>query len=123
MIEEWTAVGAMKRELRPEQRKHLDSMLWFLEDQYLGEGRSFVMSLAFVELALKRADHWITVFDTERTFVTGERIADSFLMETIKSRLERHHLLDHFEFKQNQFRYITQRTKQAVPGGKFPEKL
>lgn len=120
MIEEWTAVGAMKRELRPEQRKHLDSMLWFLEDQYLGEGRTHVMSLAFIELALKRVDHWITVFDTERTFSTGTRMVDGYLMDVIKSRLKKHHLLDHFEFKQNQFRYITQRQKQAVPGASFP---
>jgi len=114
MIEEWTAIGAMKRELRPEQRKHLESMLWFLEDQYLGEGRSYVMSLAFIELALKRADHWITVFDTERTFTAGTRMVDSFLIETIKTRLEQRRILDHFEFKENQFRYITHRPKKTL---------
>lgn len=106
MLEEWTAIGAMKRELRPEQRKHLESMLWFLEDQYLGEGRSFVMSLAFIELAMKRSGHWITPFDTERTFKTGERMVDSFLLDTIQGRLRRQHLLEHFEFKDKQFRHI-----------------
>jgi hypothetical protein len=105
MPDNWVAFGNIKRTLRPEQRKHLESVLWLLEDQYMSEGRSTVLAVAFIQLALQRPNCWVCVFDHDVTHGSAEAALE-YQMGRIQSLLKSEKREDNFEFKKYSFRFI-----------------
>jgi len=105
MSEAWIALGKMKAQLHPNQRKRLDSVLWLIDDQYMAEGRSTVLAVAFIQLALQNPKRWVHPFDHSLALGGSFETVSEVLMNYIRIRIESS-FVGEFEFKRYEFRYV-----------------
>jgi len=67
--------------LRPEQRIRYEEVKWLLDDiNNRQTGRSYLMALAFIEIAAENPGKWIRCFDHYGNFVSNR-----YMIETIVS--------------------------------------
>lgn len=98
----------MKKEIKidisltEEQRKHLKTIDWLLDfNENVATGRSYLLAIGFIRMAIKYPDRWIKVFDHFPTQQANER-----LLLTIKQIIsEDTGMIKRAEFKQNEFRF------------------
>ena len=91
----------MKINLTKEQRKHLKTIDWLLDfHKNIGMGRSYLMAVGFIKMALRHQGMWIDIFDHFPTLQAKER-----LLVTIKGLISADKkLLERTEFKQGSFK-------------------
>lgn len=86
------------------QREYLGAFNWQLDTEnpeYIGTGRSFLMAVVFIGLALERRNHWIIVFD-HFPFFMGRRNILNTIMILIKRNAR---LLKCAEFSKTEYKF------------------
>jgi len=91
----------IKIKLTKEQKKHLETIRWLVDfNENIAEGRSFLLAIAFIEMAIKYKNRWIQVFDHFPAKQATDRLL--FTIKNIISQDKK--LLERTEFRQREFK-------------------
>lgn len=94
-------VSEIEGTLHPWQQEHLEALTWLFSEENRGEGRTHLMALVMIRLAISNPDQWIRVFDHSVFAYSNSHV----LQDTIWRMLSKHKAL--FRFKESSFMFCS----------------